>query len=732
MSVSGSGAAAGAEGGPSQAAPTAGGHAADRGVLEVPRPTRTESAGPAPECVVCFEPACALALGACNHAVMCADCSLRARLCYGQRACPLCKAELDGGEGVADAEHKSSPRTPLDFQALIASEPAALDAQYAEGIFVDRSAFGGQPGRPSPSSFHRAAAARVRPGCGQCGAGLDAPSALTHHVRRRHAPRRVCALCLAAGREFVRLQPLFEDERALAAHVEAAHPRCGFCRRAFYDADELWAHMRDTHVSCHVCPGSLGPRPEYFRDLAALREHVRAAHHYCDASPECARQLVAFNTREELQRHTLEQHRGSAMPRWDAGRARVVVFDPEDAGPRGPRADAAARQPSGLGRQDVRFDPGSDEEGPRGFATEFEQGLRIQDDSLGPAGREARSSAGAFPSLSETVDARAPAAAPPASAARRPPPLVKKTARCPCGRRVSHYALEVGQEPPPMPCNEDAEALGRAGTEYPLSLLIAARGAPGFVRQLEAALEEFVCAPAGAVARRLLWPMNKAQRQLAHALAAEYGLVSVGQGQEPQRTVQLHRTPSCHVPSRLLSKTAAALTEEQIEAMVAAESQNTIRFTDVAMSVDLHYYLRRWEGAYKLSWESADTAAVRFSNPQDQQAALDSFGGGVRGLFRLERPAAGQETARQRGWEGHKDASGEAAGSSWSSMAVSAPPPVPASRERAAAVPGAGDADGRWAVMRRPVRGAPGNAAPALPNQRPSGFQVLTQLSNDA
>lgn len=104
----------------------------------------------------------------------------------------------------------------------------------------------------------------------------------------------------------------------------------------------------------------------------------------------------------------------------------------------------------------------------------------------------------------------------------------------------------------------------------------------------------------------------------------------------------------------------------------------------------------------------------------------------MRGLFRLERPAAGQETARQRGWEGHKDASGEAAGSSWSSMAVSAPPPVAASRERAAAVPGAGDADGRWAVMRRPVRGAAGNAAPALPNQRPSGFQVLTQLSNDA
>lgn len=36
----------------------------------------------------------AAAVGACNHKDICAPCSLRMRMCYGQFSCPLCKAEL--------------------------------------------------------------------------------------------------------------------------------------------------------------------------------------------------------------------------------------------------------------------------------------------------------------------------------------------------------------------------------------------------------------------------------------------------------------------------------------------------------------------------------------------------------------------------------------------------------------------------------------------------------------
>jgi hypothetical protein len=40
-----------------------------------------------------------------------------------------------------------------------------------------------------------------------------------------------------------------------------------------------------------------------------------------------------------------------------------------------------------------------------------------------------------------------------APAPSRAPPLVKKTAKCPCGRRVSHYAVAEGQEVPPLECD---------------------------------------------------------------------------------------------------------------------------------------------------------------------------------------------------------------------------------------------------------------------------------------
>jgi hypothetical protein len=45
------------------------------------------------------------------------------------------------------------------------------------------------------------------------------------------------------------------------------------------------------------------------------------------------------------------------------------------------------------------------------------------------------------------------AAARDASSSARPPPLVKKTAKCPCGRRVSHFAMEEGQEVPSLECD---------------------------------------------------------------------------------------------------------------------------------------------------------------------------------------------------------------------------------------------------------------------------------------
>ena len=31
------------------------------------------------------------------------------------------------------------------------------------------------------------------------------------------------------------------------------HPRCGFCNRRFYDANELFQHMSQDHFFCFIC-----------------------------------------------------------------------------------------------------------------------------------------------------------------------------------------------------------------------------------------------------------------------------------------------------------------------------------------------------------------------------------------------------------------------------------------------------------------------------------------------
>lgn len=48
----------------------------------------------APQCLVCCSEMAEVGLGACNHKAVCGVCTLRLRLCYGRRDCPLCKTEL--------------------------------------------------------------------------------------------------------------------------------------------------------------------------------------------------------------------------------------------------------------------------------------------------------------------------------------------------------------------------------------------------------------------------------------------------------------------------------------------------------------------------------------------------------------------------------------------------------------------------------------------------------------
>ena len=53
--------------------------------------------------------------------------------------------------------------------------------------------------------------------------------------------------------------------------------------------------------------------------------------------------------------------------------------------------------------------------------------------------------------------------------------------------------------------------------------------------------------------------------------------------------------------------------------------------------VDVEWFLKQWDGQYNTEWQSSSEVVVRFTTPQALKEALTALGGGIRGVFRVDR-----------------------------------------------------------------------------------------------
>jgi len=346
------------------------------------------------------------------------------------------------------------------------------------------------------------------------------------------------------------------------------------------------------------------------------------------------------------------------------------------------------------------------------FEHESDSGIRIIDDDLGmlyeanndwnnirgPSGSRYRNSLGvgghndgmtanrnrnsrveAFPSLA-TAAAEALADSVNVDAARRrPPPLVKHTIRCPCGRRVTYPVIEEGKPVPAVSCDAVCRLEGRKktlaeafGVEDPdryISslerrpavwsgmLLDAAKRNPSFIETIEKELQNFIANRD--LKGHALPAMPKAQRAIVHGMAEQYGVASAATGVEPRRFLKLFKSEdrtTTAIPSKLLSKMALTVSEKEILEMLEAAAGFPIRFLDVAPTTNLQYYLRRWEPNFRVEWQGGSQATVTFEKEEEMKEALDAFGGGIRGLFKIDRswhPRTGVSTTKAASRESH-------------------------------------------------------------------------------
>ncbi|KAL0033761.1 hypothetical protein WJX77_004297 [Trebouxia sp. C0004] len=641
-----------------------------------------------PDCVICCEPMQVVSIGKCNHKAVCERCSLRLIMLYQDTRCPLCKADL---EQVVMAQW-TDPE-PHDWPQY-ASRLRQLwhNPKWCRSIFVDDAPVPGVTHTRNLHSRLQHIAARACVVCDPQGhRPFPSNSALTKHVMAQHH-QHMCTVCLDARRSFALELPLFASQKELQAHMTSAHTFCGFCNVHFFSGEELWEHVHDRHFTCQLCMRH--STHSHFNAAADLTEHLRRDHFLC-IEEECQDCFVAFDSLQQLQEHHRDFH-SHRMPRWDPSRARHVPLSEifpalglshdRPTGPGARRDRQGGRRGPARGRLEAAADgpsqaPHAHQGGPASAeaaigshvtARQGEGGMMMIDDDFPPMGDQS----GLLPSPVQAVQpARQGTAFPDLAAAaatsgsepalpmqprqrREARPLVKVTVKCPCGRKTSHQVVQEGQRAAALCCDAACVQAGRQqqlagafGVEDPAHhvssfdrnrtptysslLLTHAWSNKEWVQGIERQLASFLSAKGSK--RHSLPAMPRHQREVVHALAEQYGMASSSYKPEPQRYVELFKLPASSVPNKLLSEAVKRMTHEDIISLARAEHGHPMKLIDLAQDVDVEWFLKQWDGQYNTEWQSRSEVIVRFTNPQALKEALTALGGGIRGVFRVDR-----------------------------------------------------------------------------------------------
>jgi len=503
---------------------------------------------------------------------------------------------------------------------------------------------------------------------------------------------------------FCRRLPRFYDGDALFEHMRHTHFTCGVCHTSggglhhFPDGRALVSHLGAAHHFCThpACEGGFVA----FATPGELAAHARAVHDGRGGGSALMPRFDRGRARPLDVPIVVGRGGGRGGGGGGGGAGFTLIDDDEDlarrAGGRG-----GNRPGGGGGGGDARGLPSAAASRlararPVAMTEEAFPALPAAGRSTmalsGAAAARAAPPADPFPALGGGgggAASGAPAPAPQPPPARPPtsrPPLVRVTSRCPCGRRKSHIVVELGGVAPPLACDAACVAERRATTladafgvrdraayvpvaerpslptpparkgEYEGSLLHWAWHHRPETVALEGELAAFV--GEAAAQRRTLPPSPPVIRQAIHTLAPHYGLASQSFGEGGRRHVELFKVgaggggTSAAVPTPLLSAAANRLALADVEKKARAGRGAALILTDVSPAgVDWPALFRRWGGGeYALEvgppgaggWGSA---AVRFARPGGVREALDHFGGGVRGAFRVDRAATLAELA---------------------------------------------------------------------------------------
>lgn len=137
---------------------------------------------------------------------------------------------------------------------------------------------------------------------------------LKDHMRREHE-LFYCDLCCEHLKIFSFERQCYTRQE-LAYHrrkgdkkntSHRGHPLCEFCDTRFMDNDELFRHMRRTHLFCHFCDAD--GKHQYYHAMEDLKRHFREEHFLCEEGECKGMPLTAvFRTEIDLKAHIATDH----------------------------------------------------------------------------------------------------------------------------------------------------------------------------------------------------------------------------------------------------------------------------------------------------------------------------------------------------------------------------------------------------------------------------------------
>ena len=273
-----------------------GGGGGERGEQQAAR-----GAGPTvgEECLLCCNPLETVCIGRCNHAQVCAKCTVRLRFKGATRACCICKEDLPTVVALSVGDVAPFEDLPVADMPSLSYCP---DVHCFDGAVLSHLS------------------ALEAPICPLCQAGFPSVQRLRDHLKTVHL-QALCEVCVESRPLFLAEQALY-GTAALRKHLTPTNPgpddhrQCHLCKKRLVDEDAHATHMNVEHTACFLCQRH--GESDYYRDYRGLEAHFRKAHYPC-MEPECLEaKFKVFEDELGLQAHAVAVHnRGGKGRRLD-------------------------------------------------------------------------------------------------------------------------------------------------------------------------------------------------------------------------------------------------------------------------------------------------------------------------------------------------------------------------------------------------------------------------------